>query len=137
MSASLVEYENHWQLPLSHTTVGRLNIDMAFHMEVCDETGHYLYRITIESPFRFQYDRHTLLIDPEFKLAFTPLLSLVFSRIIEGKAYKNGDLEITFEETRKIFVPFDANFEAWQINGVGGLMMVANAGGILSVWKSG
>ncbi len=69
------------------------------------------------------------------KLPLGPALSTIGKAIASVRAYKNGCLEVHFADASTLSVKPDAEYEAWEIAGTGGLRVVCTPGGSLSIWQ--
>jgi hypothetical protein len=133
-SGDLVEAADHWILPLQSRQVTQCRVDFALTFLLGDsDDPSYL---TVEQPFRLR-----LLGKPEVVLvpdgpgeALGPALAVLRSSVARAIAFKNGDLEIEFDEGIGFFVPASAKFEAWNLVGPAGMRIVSLPGGELAVW---
>jgi hypothetical protein len=89
----------------------------------------------IEGEFTYKTDAQ------EYKLIpgedFTKLgvaLDLFQKEIQSAIAYKNGILELTFNDNSKVIVNKDPDYEAWELAGPGSIKLVSLPSGELAVW---
>ena len=97
--------------------------------------------VRIESPFVLVAEGTTVSLAPEDDPGeeFAPVRTLVGQSIVASKAGDEGRLSLTFDGGARLEVPPDADYEAWNIAGPNGYMVVCTPGGELMVWsvKSG
>lgn len=75
-------------------------------------------------------------LDPEGEgILLAPILRLRRMIVKSGMAFKNGRLQVHFKDDSHIEVPASQQFEAWNITGPGGLLIVSIPGGNLAIWK--
>jgi hypothetical protein len=51
-------------------------------------------------------------------------------------AYKDGTLEMAFDDGSRLRVPPEAMFEAWEFTGLHGVKVIALPGGELAIWRT-
>mgnify|MGYP001106437337 CR=1 FL=1 len=135
-NTGLVEETAYWLIPLQGRTVTQCQIDYGFTL-VFLEPDAPMFTIRIEGKFVLGTDRgKSWLCAREDPTALGPALGLLNQKVESVVAYKNGDLEVTFAYRTNLCVPPDSNYEAWQVTGPGGLLLVSLPGGGLSVWRA-
>ena len=77
----------------------------------------------------------TLTPDEDPAEAFTPIRQLVGLDIIESIADDSGALRMAFEDGSLIHVPADDQYEAWNVSGPRGALVVSMPGGELAIWS--
>ncbi len=129
---TLVETDDRWVLPLSGRTVDRLCLDFAITLTIRGGL-----EVKLESPFVLQRaDRSEVLLVPDGDAErLSPVMSLVRGTATRVEAFKDGRLEVVFADGSKLRVPADEDFEAWQLVGPDGLLIVSLPGGELAVWR--
>ena len=132
-SDRLIEHKNYWVIPLQGKRVTRCFLDNVFGIEFVDRDGETTIRI--EGTFRLNG------IDREYKLSteqpatLGPALSLFHKRVHSSRADKEGRLYVEFSDGSSLSVEADAEYEAWEIVGSGGLRIVCAPGGRLAIWQ--
>ena len=131
----LVEYHDHWLVPLQGKMVTRCLVDSAFGIELWD--GDSTTTIRIEGSFIFREHGTDQLLSPEHPTALGPVLATVGKTVTAVHACKNGRLEVHFADGSSLSVEPDAEYEAWEIVSSGGLRVVCTPGGSVSIWQPG
>jgi len=72
-------------------------------------------------------------MNPEDTASLGPALRLFQEEVISARAFKNGELEVLFEDNSILRVAFDREYEAWEWVGAG-QRVVCMPGGKLAVW---
>ena len=129
----LVEHGDHWVVPLQGKTVTRCLVDHAFGMELWEHDRTTMIRIEGDFIFKGSGGEHPL--SPAHPTALGPALSTLGKAIASVRAYKDGCLEVHFADASTFSVKPDAEYEAWEIAGTGGLRVVCTPGGSLSIWQ--
>jgi len=81
-------------------------------------------------------DGRSTTIDPELhRSAAVGLIDLMGVRWSEAAVDSRGELRISFENGRSLVAASVPRYEAWVINGPGGLLVVCMPGGELAVWS--
>jgi hypothetical protein len=132
-SIELQESDEGWILPVVDQQVTRCLLDYA-------EVGLLLangININIGQVFAYVYSDGTEVgLDPEGEgVLLAPILRLRRMIVKSGMAFKDGRLQVHFEDGSHIEVPASQQFEAWNITGPGGLLIVSIPGGDLTIWK--
>jgi hypothetical protein len=127
----LIEQKKHWIIPLRGETVTRCFVDNAFGIEFqdCEMT------IRIEGTFYLNGTDKEYKLSPEHPTTLGPALALFQKKVRSSVAHKEGWLELEFSDGSRLSVEADADYEAWEIVGSGGLRIVCAPGGRLSVWQ--
>ncbi|MCA1676489.1 MAG: DUF6188 family protein [Actinobacteria bacterium] len=132
---SLLEQSDHWVLPLRGEVVVQCRYDNAFTLLVGELDPPFFIRISDSfticssegSVSRFDPE-----VDPQGMGGTLRLLRGVITRSI---SYKDGRLEIGFEDGSVVRVTPSSGYEPWEISGPNGPLMVANTDGELVVWS--
>lgn len=77
--------------------------------------------------------RFTPDVDPPEALA--SVNNLVGQRVNDAEIGDNGSLSITFDDGSRLHAAPDADYEAWNLSGPDGLLVVSMAGGTLATWS--
>ena len=67
--------------------------------------------------------------------AFVPVRNLLGTSISTSNIGENGSLSLTFDDGSILHVEPDPNYEAWNLSGPDGLVVVCMAGGELAIWS--
>jgi Family of unknown function (DUF6188) len=131
-SGMLVEASDRWLLPLAGKSVSQCCIDYAVTLRC--EGG---VEIRIEAPFVFRNaDGFEQLLLPEGDpMRLAPVLSLARVAVVEAAAFKDGHLELAFNDGSNIGVAATEDLEPWEVVGRDGLRVVSIPGGELAVWQ--
>lgn len=78
----------------------------------------------------------TLTPDEDPAEAFAPIRQLLGLDIIESIADDSGALRMAFEDGSLIHVPADDQYEAWNVSGPRGALVVSMPGGELAIWSA-
>ncbi|WP_240431252.1 DUF6188 family protein [Mycobacterium kyogaense] len=78
----------------------------------------------------------TLTPDEDPQEAFQPIRQLVGLDVSESTADDSGALKIAFTDGSLIQVPADDAYEAWNVSGPNGALVVSMPGGELAIWNA-
>ena len=131
----LREAVDSWNLPVASQQVTRCCIDYSA-VSLLLSNGVSVY---IEGRFVYAGPGGAgSTLDPDGEAsALAPVVRLRRLLVADAKAYKDGSLEMQFEDGSRIFVPADQQYEAWTLSGPGGpdgLKVVSMPGGELAIW---
>lgn len=133
--ANFVERAELWELPLIGAVVSRCIYDYAFTL-VLGETPPF-FDVRIENSFTLRRGAEvSAVLDPggePDKMAES--LRLLRTSVTRAVAFKDGRLEIDFDDGQHLSARPDGEYESWQITGPDGARMVANTAGELVVWS--
>ena len=109
-----------------------VSVEFAVRMQVSD-----VYFIMIESPFRLEIHGDSVSLAPEEESddALRALQQLIGDTIEDATADEAGTLHVTFEGGARLIVDPDAAYEAWNVSGPDGALVVSAPGGKLAIWK--
>lgn len=94
------------------------------------------FEVDIESPFRLTHGGETFDLVPANVDSLSPLLNIVPGRVVSGRVNLDGTLVLELSDASRLVVPFDPNFEAWQVRGPDGFLVVClPGGGEPAVWN--
>jgi hypothetical protein len=128
----LVEASDRWMLPLEDTSVNQCCIDYAVTLRC--ENG---VEVRIEAPFIFRTPDgvEQLLVPEGDPVRLAPVLGLSRLVVVEAMAFKDGHLELAFNDGSNISVAATEDLEPWEVAGPGGLRVVSVPGGEVAVWQ--
>lgn len=108
-------------------------IEYTLRIELSD--GHF---VVIESPFIVEVDGEVISLSPEHDSdeSFTPVKGLVGHTVEEAIADENGSLRVTFDNGTRLLVEPDPAYEAWNVSGPDGALVVSTPGGNVAVWSA-
>ncbi|MGE2732516.1 DUF6188 family protein [Mycolicibacterium vaccae] len=120
-------------LALNGRIVQSVLIDYTLRMQLSDE--HF---IVIESTFNVDSSGTSVLLSPEEDAdeAFQPIRQLVGQTVKEAAADEAGTLRVSFSDGTRFEVPPDDDYEAWNVSGPGGALVVCVPGGELAIWSA-
>lgn len=128
-------FEGYWLLEVSGQLILQLVLD--FQVTLVLER----LRITIEESFVLEHpDGTSHVVEPGGDFyQLSPVLPLSRSQVVaEARAFDDGRLEIVIQDGFRLSVvpePKSA-YEAWNVTGPDGLMIVSTPGGGLAFWNS-
>lgn len=135
MGSELVEADDRWLVPMVGT-VTQCRVDYAFTVVVMDEDAGY-FEARIEQPFVLARGAKEASFDPEGDpVALAPVLRVLRGQVEQAVAFKDGRLELVLGDGVMLRVAAGGRYEAWQIAGPRGLLIVSMPGGELAVWDS-
>jgi len=102
----LVEYRDHWLVPLQGKMVTRCLVDSAFGIELWDSDSTTTIRI--EGSFIFREHGTDQLLSPEHPTAVGPVQATVGKTVTTVQACKNGRLEVHFVDGNSLSEEPDA-----------------------------
>jgi hypothetical protein len=133
----LVEAQDRWVLPLGGCAVVQCCVDHAFTIVAEGPDG--AFEVRVEQPFEWFAGTDgqaplsiEVASDPT---AAAPALACLHKGIRAGLAFKDGRLELRFEDGLELRVPAGEDYEPWTLTGPGGLRVVSAPGGELSIWS--
>lgn len=144
-----VEEAALWRLPFRGMQVWRVALDVGLELELDEKHpgSDTMVRIRVGGPLLCGPEPAPSAMDPGTadRTELGPALNLFYATVDEAIAHKSGRLEMRFVGGRKVF-PVDgwvlcadpdpdSKYEAWEVRGPGGYLMVCNPGGELSVWS--
>ena len=129
--ADYIEHPDYWEIRIEDLVVTLCLVDFAFGFHL--DQGRY--SVKIEVPFVFSVAQESYNVTPETQDSVCPVLSIFNKAVSEARAYKRGELQISFLGGSSIVVAPNAAYEAWEIAGSNGLLMVCTPGGDISIWE--
>lgn len=127
----LIEHPDHWTLPLIGRTVSRCVVDYYFAIEFLEGPR---YEIRIEDAFSVTLGDVATRLLPSEPEKLGPALTLLHRDVLAAVAHNSGELEVTFSGGFLLTVPVSPDYEAWQVIGHDGLLVISLPGGSLAVW---
>ncbi len=93
--------------------------------------------VVIESPFTLQTPEVTYHLDPAKRGDLGPMLAAYPDTLEDATVDNRATLRLRFTSGASITVAQDLQYEAWQVNGPGGYLVVCTPGsdGTLAVWS--
>ncbi len=133
MAGALVESADRWLVPMAGT-VTQCRLDYAFSMVIADCPAG-TFEVRIEHPFVVVGHGGEVELDPEGEpQQMAPALRVLRRAVEQAIAFKDGSLEVTFDDGSVLRVAVDEDYEAWNIVGPNGLRIVSMPGGELAIW---
>ena len=133
----LVEETDHWVLPLEESHVEQCRVDYAFSL-IVGSSSSGSFEVRIEQPFTLKGLGDERGFDPEGDPGqMASAMHLLRKRVHGAIAFKDGTLELSFDDGLVLHVPCGERVEAWSVVGPAGLRIVSLPGGDLAVWKPG
>lgn len=130
----LIENSDSWELSTQGRLVTRCLIDHAFSIESWERESETL-SLRIESSFILVYRGDEQAFSPRNPQELGPALTALHKEIESVKAFKAGGIRVLFSNGLVFSVNPDPDFEAWELVSSGGLRVVCNPGGGLSIWR--
>ncbi|MEV3904066.1 DUF6188 family protein [Mycobacterium sp. NPDC050551] len=118
-------------LRLCGRTVTSVHVEYTLQVRLSDT-----YNVTVESPFRFHLSDRSVELSPEADpdKVRARLSRLVGHRIVDARVSEAGALTIGFDDSTRLTVEPDPNYEAWNVSGPAGFLVVCVPGGELAIW---
>lgn len=121
---------DRWDLPVAGQLVTQLRFDYAFSILLEDGV---LIRIGGSFVLITPSGQHAL--DPESDPEeMAPVLALARSTVVQGSAFEDGSLELSFSTGELLLVPVSEQYEAWEAAGSKGMLVVSSPGGGLAIF---
>lgn len=94
------------------------------------------YFVLISSPFTLETSDSAVRLSPDEDPpeSFEVMRNLVGETITHSEISANGTLTLRFENCTQIVVEPDCSYEAWNMTGPDGLLVVCTPGGELAIW---
>jgi hypothetical protein len=130
MTLRLQEFEDHYFVPLGGVPIGLIQVD--FRLTFIADVLH----LVCETGFTIEDGEHSDWVDPTDLATILPAIKLFNRRLESVLIYKNGMLRLHLEDGARLRVLPHESYEAWNLSGEGGLMMVCMPGGEVAVWST-
>ncbi len=131
MAPALIEVGDGWELPVQGWQVTRCFVDPgAFGLLVDGGTGETLH-LYLEGLFTASESDALVSYGGGDAVPsdYAPLLALMGRTVARVYIARSGDLHIEFDDASTIHVPPDPDYEAWELDGLGRLMVICMPGG--------
>jgi Family of unknown function (DUF6188) len=118
-------------LGLRGRTVTSIHVEYALYLRLSEQ-----YNVTVESPFRFNLPDRSVELSPETDAEEVRALlgRLVGHRIDAAAVSEKRALTIDFDDSTRLTVDPDPAYEAWNVSGPAGFLVVCMPGGELAIW---
>ena len=133
------ELPDRWILPAAGHTVSRWCVGDTLTIELSngDHAGAVIH---IAGPFEFRaarrfWQRFWRPDTSHDALRFAPKKQSEL-KVKRAEAYKDGTLDMAFDDGSRLRVPPDAMFEAWEFTGPHEEKVIALPGGELAIWRT-
>jgi hypothetical protein len=123
--------DGRFQLPLAGRVVSQVCFDFAVTLRFENVT------IRIEQPFVLESQdgsRQVVEVGRE-GASVCRALDVLHLQVSEGWASEDGRLEVNYTNGLRLTVPDYYDYEPWQLNGPGGLLIVSTPNGKLAIWS--
>jgi hypothetical protein len=138
MTSPLIETSGGWELPVRGWTVTRCFVDpAAFGLLLDGGTGDIL-RLYLEREFTLKRSSSadaTSFNSNRAPTEYAQLLHLIDGAVSGVEISNGGILRVQFESGDQIEAPPDPTYEAWELEGLGRLMVVCTPGGELAIFN--
>jgi hypothetical protein len=131
MTSPLLDASDGWELPVTGWQVTRCFVDWAaFGLLVGGGTGDTL-RLYLEGAFTLTEagGREAYGGNDSGPTDFAPLLRLMGRAVQRVHIARTGDLRVELDAGAALHVPPDPDYEAWELDGLGKLMVICMPGG--------
>jgi len=108
-------------------------IDKSMRMQLADT-----HVMVIESSFTVVSSGAVVRLSPEDDPdeAFQPVRALIGQTVIEAIADDRGSLSVVFDNGVRLLAEPDPAYEAWNVSGPDGFLVVCTPGGELATWSA-
>lgn len=130
----LIENNDFWELSTEGRVVTRCLVDHAFTIESWESEGETV-SLRIESSFVLLHRGDEQALSSGNPRELGPALIALHKEIESVKAFKAGGIQVRFSDGSVLSVKPHPDFEAWELVSSGGLRVVCNPGGGLSIWR--
>ena len=118
----LLEENDGWRLVFRSGIAQLLKIDFRLGLLITD--GAETVDLYVETPFRLVGPNVDTCCVPEESESLAPVLALVNKVISEVTIENSGRMMVVFESGLSLIVDPDAHYEAWQVGGSTGFLLV-------------
>jgi hypothetical protein len=133
MTTSLIRSGHDWAVQFDTARVERFVIDYSLKIEAGLHDGRLLVRI--EGAFEFHETERLWRISPQDLSVNARVFVLMGQQLRSVIVRADGTLEMSFAQTQLIRVPPTAKYEAWQLHGPHGIMVVSGPDGKITTWS--
>jgi len=124
------------ELPLTGWCVTQCCVDHAFTIRLRRQQGEFSIRIEADFAFVPSRGAEIVHIRPGIIRELAPALEVFGSSIDRAVVYKDGKMCIDFSNGMSISAEPDEEYEAWNVSGPRGFLIVALPGGGIMMWRS-
>ncbi len=121
-------------LRLSGKVVSRFCVDKAFSLEILEKGARTVIRIG--GRMSIEHGGVVVTLSGENPTEATKASILLGKTIGKATGRKDGSLDVGFADGYRLTVPVDLDYEAWELRGSGGFLVVSRPGGGLAIWDS-
>jgi Family of unknown function (DUF6188) len=129
----LIEESAGWRLSFSSGTLQMIKID--FRLGLLLRDGAETAEVTVETPFGLTGPGVNVSCSPEIPESLAPVLMLVNKEVTEIAIQSSGHMTLSFKSGSIISVGPNDSYEAWQISGSVGFLLVCQPEGRISFFK--
>jgi len=129
----LKEEKDRWILSLVKGRINYFHIDYRLTVDLVDEAAKAC--LTIETAFRLKGPNGEVSLTPSAPSSLAPILPLINTKVTKVVVLKTGRLNVDLEGGLFVEVEPDGSYEAWQIGGGDGWMLVCSPGGSVSFFR--
>lgn len=130
----LHDEQKGWRLELDEDGVVQLiQIDFRVGLFISDKSGRV--QLFIESSFTMITPRERYVLIPEDTSSLEPVLTLFNAKVLAIYINETGELIVEFGNGVSIEIHPDDSYEAWQLSGSPGFMLVCAPGGSVAVFR--
>ncbi|MEZ0069277.1 hypothetical protein ABIA32_005321 [Streptacidiphilus sp. MAP12-20] len=129
-----IEQDDRWILNLQGLTVTEIGVSYRLSLRIDADIS-----VSLGSPCMLSDDvgasRQETRLDPEWQ-DVVPALALFNDEVLSAVALKTGALQLVFGSGTQLTCDPIPSYEAWQVSGPGGHLMVCLPSGGLAVWPA-
>jgi hypothetical protein len=129
----LRDEKDGWLLALQDGLVQLIQIDFRLGLLLSDASG--TAQLYIETPFCLNGPNTDVSLTPAKTSSLAPVLTLFNAAVIGVSIRKTGQLKVQFGDGRWLEVGPNDAYEAWQLGGSTGFMLVCSPGGNVSIFN--
>jgi hypothetical protein len=110
-------------------------VDYGLQIEAGLDDGRLLVRIGDATTFEFHENERLWKISPRDLSVNSRVFVLMGQQLRSVIVRTDGTLEMSFAESQLIRVPPIAKYEAWELHGPHGIIVVSGPGGKITTWS--
>ncbi len=132
-SLRLVKRKDYWDIELDGWRFEQCVVDYAFGLSISNQVETIQIRLNREFSMTRDNARYDFnpVTHPE---QLGPALSLLHLPVQKIRVWKNGYLLIVFP-TARLEIQSDQDFEAWELSGPKGMLIVSLPGNEVAIWQ--
>lgn len=128
------ELDDRWVCLFEDATVERCSFDWSASWLIVSSEG--TFQLRVEQPFTLECGDVTYRLDPEGNpVEMAAVLRTLREGVTRIDAMKSGALRVSFQSGIVLDVESATQFEAWEIAGPDGVLLVSLPGGGVATWK--